>query len=61
MNNATCFRLLRQTVWSPLAFARASVGNNMLARMAMIAITTSNSIKVKPRPGTALARLVLMA
>ena len=31
-----------------LSFARASAGNSMLARMAMMAITTSNSIKVNP-------------
>jgi hypothetical protein len=30
------------------AFARASAGNSMLARIAMMAITTSSSIKVKP-------------
>jgi hypothetical protein len=31
-----------------LALALDNAGNNMAARMAMIAITTSNSIKVKP-------------
>jgi hypothetical protein len=30
-------------------FALASAGSNMLARIAMIAITTSNSINVKAR------------
>src|SRR5688572_28694908 len=32
-----------------LVFAFASAGNSMLARIAMIAITTSNSIKVNPQ------------
>src|ERR1022692_2112165 len=31
------------------SFARASAGNSRLARMAMMAITTSNSIRVNPR------------
>jgi len=30
------------------SLARAKAGKSMLARMAMIAITTSNSINVKP-------------
>jgi hypothetical protein len=30
-------------------FARASAGSNIAARMAMMAITTSNSINVKAR------------
>ena len=32
----------------PRSFALASVGNNMEAKIAMIAMTTSNSIKVNP-------------
>src|ERR1044071_712991 len=39
-------------VWA-CAFARASAGNNKPARMAMMAITTSNSIRVKPDPAAA--------
>jgi hypothetical protein len=31
-----------------LLFARANAGNNIEARMAIIATTTSNSINVKP-------------
>src|SRR5438552_19078400 len=47
-----CFRLDRQLVWSALRLALAMAGSNMAARMAMMAITTSNSIKVNPRaPG----------
>jgi hypothetical protein len=42
--------LLRQEMPLALSFARPSAGSNMLARIAMIAITTSNSISVKPRP-----------
>jgi hypothetical protein len=30
------------------AFARANTGNRMAARMAMIAVTTRSSIRVKP-------------
>ena len=41
--------LLTQRITLALAFARARAGNNMPARMAMIAITTSNSISVKAR------------
>src|SRR5205807_1631942 len=44
-----CFRLERQLVWSALRLALARAGSNMAARMAMMAITTSNSIKVNPR------------
>jgi len=36
-------------IWSAFALARARDGINMAARMPMIAMTTSNSIKVKPR------------
>src|SRR3569833_405275 len=45
-----CFRLLRQEVLSALLFAFANAGNSIAARMAMMAITTSNSINVKPDP-----------
>ncbi len=37
------------TVRCPLALARESAGNNIAARIAMIAITTSSSISVNPR------------
>src|SRR5437899_11834688 len=43
----TCFRLFVQLMRCARALARASAGNNMAARMAMIAITTNNSISVK--------------
>src|SRR2546423_13614182 len=42
-----CFRLLVQLMRCARALARASAGSNMAARMAMIAITTNNSIRVK--------------
>src|SRR4029453_18908281 len=48
-----CLVLLRQRMPWALALALARAGNNMLERMAMIAMTTSNSIKVNPRPGSA--------
>src|SRR5689334_2360130 len=43
-----CFPLFMQ--WTPCALhlARDSAGSNMAARMAMMAITTSNSIRVNP-------------
>lgn len=42
-----CLRLLMHLALWALNFALDSAGNNMAARMAIIAITTSNSIKVK--------------
>src|SRR5882672_11994027 len=47
-----CRRLLIH--WAPLALHLAldKAGNNMAARMAMMAITTSNSIRVKPARST---------
>jgi len=39
--------LLRQLMPLALSLALDSAGSNMLAKMAMIAITTSNSISVK--------------
>src|SRR5215831_5139857 len=47
-----CFPLLRQ--WTPQAFSFAFVraGKSMAARMAIMAMTTSSSIKVKPREQT---------
>src|SRR6266542_86545 len=46
---AICRRLLRHLMRLPFSLAAASAGNSSPARMAMIAITTSNSISVKPR------------
>ncbi len=43
----TCFRLLTQLMRWARALARASAGSNMAARIAMMAITTNNSIRVK--------------
>src|SRR3989442_2462719 len=51
-----CLPLLAQRVLSDLAFALARAGNNRLARMAMIAMTTSNSIRVNPSPDLVSAR-----
>src|SRR2546426_11260722 len=44
--------LLMQEMLSALFFARASAGNSIAARIAIMAIPTSNSIKVKPCRGT---------
>src|SRR5258708_14656355 len=46
-DNPTCFRLLVQLMRCARALARASAGSNMAAKMAIMAITTSNSINVK--------------
>src|SRR5438552_1231427 len=43
---SSCLRLLLQLVLWPFAFAAESAGNNIAARIAMMAITTSNSSKV---------------
>src|SRR5882762_8433030 len=40
-----------QLAFLPASFAFASAGNNIAARMAMMAMTTSSSINVKPRFG----------
>ena len=43
-----CFSLFMQKICCALALACARAGRSMAARMAMMAITTSNSISVKP-------------
>src|SRR5439155_218184 len=45
--SVSCLRLLIQLAWQAFAFARLSAGKSMAARIAMIAITTSNSMRVK--------------
>src|SRR5713101_4321526 len=45
----SCFRLLAHWLRRACSLARAKTGKRMAARMAMMAITTSNSIRVKPR------------
>src|SRR5262245_60670300 len=49
MASAKLRMLLTQAVRLAFSLAFARAGNNKAARMAMIAITTSNSIKVNPR------------
>ncbi len=44
---ASCFRLLVQLDCCAFAFALANAGKSIAARMAMMAMTTSNSIRVK--------------
>src|SRR5258706_104735 len=41
-----CFSLLTQLIASALSFALLNAGSSMAARMAMMAMTTSNSIRV---------------
>src|SRR5439155_7029007 len=44
-----CFKLFTQEIRCALALAFARAGSSRAARMAIMAMTTSNSIKVKPR------------
>src|ERR1051326_1751417 len=44
---ASCLRSFTHLIRLADSLARASAGSNMLARIAMIAITTNNSIRVK--------------
>jgi hypothetical protein len=46
---ANCRRLLEQAAARPASFARIKAGNNRAARMVIMAITTSNSIRVNAR------------
>src|SRR5215471_3417764 len=46
--SVSCFVLLRQEIPCDLVFAFPSTGNSIAAKIAMIAITTSNSMRVKP-------------
>src|SRR5438105_3254218 len=46
---AVCFVLLTQEIWRADARAWAKTGKRIAARRAMIAMTTSNSVSVKPR------------
>ena len=45
---AICFMLLAQADLRAASFALANTGNKIAARIAIIAITTSSSISVKP-------------
>ena len=47
----TCLRLDRQPVCWALRLALASAGRSIAAKMAMMAITTNSSMRVKPRRG----------
>src|SRR5437764_8184495 len=57
-----CFRLLEQLDLRACSRARAKTGNRIAARIAIIAITTSSSIRVNPRlvalPSTILVALL---
>jgi hypothetical protein len=48
MNNPICLKLFKQAILSAFRLARDKAGKSMAARIAMMAITTSSSIKVKP-------------
>src|SRR5512140_1107828 len=45
----SCLALLRQEAAWPFSFAFPKAGRSIAARIAMMAITTSSSIRVKPR------------
>ena len=44
----TCFKLLKHWMRLALFLAAAKAGSNIAAKMAMMAMTTSNSIRVNP-------------
>jgi hypothetical protein len=46
--SASCFWLLKHTAAVAFCFALLRAGNSIAARMAMMAITTSSSIRVNP-------------
>src|ERR1700691_1192241 len=46
--SANCFWLIKQVACVAFSLARANAGSNIAAKMAIMAITTSNSINVKP-------------
>src|ERR1017187_2791619 len=46
---ANCFSLLMHWMRLAASFARASAGSSNAARMAIMAMTTNNSMRVKPR------------
>ena len=54
-----CFMLEMQFAICAFRFALANAGNNMAARMAIMAMTTSSSIKVKPRVFLEVARTII--
>src|ERR1051326_2997924 len=56
----TCRKLFLSWVRFAISFARASAGSNIAARMAMIAITTSNSINVNADAPACASDLLLL-
>ena len=48
LTRVICRRLLKHAACCALRFELASAGNNIAAKMAIMAMTTSNSIKVNP-------------
>src|SRR5207245_2029563 len=58
--NCICFSLLAQPIRLARSFDLDKAGSSILARMAMIAITTSNSIKVNAPTGSRRLRLLLI-
>src|SRR3954465_15332607 len=47
-----CFKLLRQAIRLPFSLAELNAGSNIAARMAIMAMTTNNSMRVKARART---------
>jgi hypothetical protein len=58
MATAICLLLLMQLAVLARSFALASAGNSIAARIAMMAMTTSNSIKVNARHSNVLCVLI---
>src|SRR5205807_2901385 len=55
-----CRRWLTQTIRFALLFAEESAGNSRAARIAMMAMTTSNSIKVKDGSSFGFAFIIVL-
>src|ERR1035441_4285020 len=47
-HNCNCLKLLKHWILLAFSLARASAGNSKAARMAIMAMTTSSSIRVNP-------------
>jgi hypothetical protein len=58
---ASCFWSFKQVAPMVLAFALLKAGSSIPARIAMIAITTSNSIRVKADEGSLEGRMGFMS
>ena len=54
MPKPNCFKLAMQLIWPAFCFALLRVGSSIAAKIAIMAITTRSSIRVKPERATAM-------